>query len=184
MRHASMNNSMWKNILRRICVENSIFLPSAILNYMTLLQLEHAATGPSRFISHVRNPSPSGMIKAYSEKPLSTILRVLDNSHIKDGGEILHVYLIPGGRFLITHHVSELHMWDIGIPGTFWAPWPSIAPLATLNRYCKNAYAAHSTRDGEGLIILASTRDFWNTADTCVNSEFLSPSGLIVLFSQ
>lgn len=73
---------------------------------MTLLQLEHAATGPSHFITHVRNPSPGGTIKAYSENPLSTILRVLDNLHIKGDGEIFHVYLIPGGRFLITHHVS------------------------------------------------------------------------------
>ena len=170
MRDASINRSTWKNILRSICVENSIFLPSDILNNMPLLELEHAATGPSRFISHVRNTSTGGRIKAYTKHDLSTSPRVLDNPH-NDDEQILHVYLIPGGRFLISHHVRQLRIWDIGTPGTIWGPTPSPSPLATLNRYCKNAYAAHSTRDGDGLIILASTSDPWDIMDTCVNSQ-------------
>lgn len=170
MRDASTNSSVWKIILRRICVENSIFLPSAILNNMPLLELEHAATGPSRFISHVRNLSSGGMIKSYSKHYLSTSLRVLDNPQ-NDDEEISHIYLIPGGQFLISHHVSQLRMWDIGPPGTNWGPTPFLSPLAILNRYCKNAYVAHSTRDGEGLIILACTSDPWDIMDRCVNSQ-------------
>ncbi|KIM37382.1 hypothetical protein M413DRAFT_42019, partial [Hebeloma cylindrosporum] len=155
MRDASTNHSMWKNVLRRVCIENSIFLPSDILNYMPRLELEQAATGPSRFISHVRNPSPEGIIEAYSKRQLSTSL--VENPHNTADEEILHLHLIPGGRFLISHHVRQLRMWDIGTPGMNWGPTTVLSPLATLNRYCKNVYVAHSTRDGEGLIILAST---------------------------
>ena len=187
MRDASTNRSMWKHILRRVCVENSIFLPSDILNNMPLLELEHTATGPSRFISQVRNPSPGGMIKAYSKHHLSTSLHVLDNPH-NDDEDISHIYLIPGGRFLISHHVRQLRMWDIGPPGTNWGLTPFLSPLAILNRYCKNAYVAHSTRDGEGLIILASTSDPWDIMDTCVNSQLemvlLEASGLMTNFSS
>ena len=171
MRDASTNRSMWKNSLRRVCVENTIFLPSDILNNMPLMELEHAATGPSRFISHVRNPLPGGKINAYSKHHLSTSLRVPDNPHNNDDEEISHIYLIPGGRFLISHHVSQLCMWDIGTPGTNWGPTPFLSPLAILNRYCKNAYPAHSTRDGEGLIILASTSDPRDIMNTCVDSQ-------------
>ena len=147
-----------ENILRRICTENSIFLPLDILNNMPRLKLEHTATGPSCFISHVQNSPPGGMIKSYSKHYLSTSLQVLDNPH-NDDEEILHVYLIPGSQFLITHHINQLCMWDLGPPGTNWGPMLFLSPLATLNRYCKNAYAVHSTHNREGLVVLVTTSD-------------------------
>lgn len=65
------------------------------------------------------------------------------------------LYLVPGGRFLITLHAIHVCLWDLGCPSLIKTQAQSITePLASVDSH--DVYSVHSSPDGMGLRFLLS----------------------------
>ncbi|PPQ84914.1 hypothetical protein CVT25_004582 [Psilocybe cyanescens] len=161
LNHASMNISLWKTLLRRVCLENTLF-PSAFPSGIILKDLEHAATSPSRFMSSLRASSEGGTpLKVYSRKYID--VDYLMNEEMPNFSEfVTAIYLVPGGRYLISEHetpdrtTSEIHFWDLEVPGDAKRIPQDRLPISSLNdRAFLVPHPAHLTRDGKGIMVFA-----------------------------
>ncbi|KAJ3529115.1 hypothetical protein NMY22_g9131 [Coprinellus aureogranulatus] len=97
---AAASRNVWMAALVRVCEEHGIYKGTYPLEKMTLAELEHAASGPHRFIKFIDDVN----------KPAE---RAIDEYY----GGIEHISLVPGGRFLFTastHPVATVCLWDLG----------------------------------------------------------------------
>ncbi|KAF8802596.1 hypothetical protein BYT27DRAFT_7172643 [Phlegmacium glaucopus] len=149
---ATSRRVVWIHALMRICHENSLFLPTFPIPDMSDAELECAATAPLRWIalssSKVRNndgvlpPRRTRFIK----NPFALMLKVPDPT----GGSDL--YLVPGGRYLVTSTLDYLGVWDLGYcsdrdMSSNMKLWVAMA------QYLAN-FCVHPTLDGLGIRIL------------------------------
>ncbi|TEB28001.1 hypothetical protein FA13DRAFT_825422 [Coprinellus micaceus] len=116
---------------------------------MSVLDLEHAATAPRRFRSLIQHRDVDEVPLPYSHRQLFfRRAPPLTGTYNVDG-----LFLIPGGRFMISMSGETLNLWDVGynmnIP-------PSAYPLATADN-CGRLYALCRTPDGKG-VFLASKK--------------------------
>ncbi|KAF6743133.1 hypothetical protein DFP72DRAFT_1102080 [Ephemerocybe angulata] len=99
---------VWRHCLRRHIIRNDLFAPS-FAHLTTAAELRHAATAPLRFASAYREA-------VASNSPISKTTKVLNfpANDMKDTKEdIMEMYLIPGGRFLLTFKQTSMSLWDI-----------------------------------------------------------------------
>ena len=95
--------------LHRVCLDNTLFLPSFPVPDMSVLELERAAMAPRRWIE---------------------LCSAFQKQHSDDSGEMLHqqttraikdvvgtLFIVPGGRYLVTAGYSLL-VWDLGYVST------------------------------------------------------------------
>ncbi|KAJ7308668.1 hypothetical protein DFH08DRAFT_1088372 [Mycena albidolilacea] len=106
MSDATRERSVWIGLLRDLCIQHDIYTPSFSLPEMSLEELEHAATAPRRFSSHLRSEFAQGGLVGPSS------VRCLDP--LPTGEEFEHMRLLPGGRFLLTSHKTRINLWDLG----------------------------------------------------------------------
>ncbi|KAL1716233.1 hypothetical protein EV715DRAFT_293433 [Schizophyllum commune] len=86
---------------------------------MSLLELEHAATAPSRFIRLMRKYD---LVANTTDERLSPMAKQLLHLRLpgKPGAVPAHsdsfqdIHLVPGGRFLFTLSQDHFHIWDLG----------------------------------------------------------------------
>ncbi|KAI4527958.1 hypothetical protein K525DRAFT_263758 [Schizophyllum commune Loenen D] len=86
---------------------------------MSLLELEHAATAPSRFIRLMRKYD---LVADTTDERLSPMAKQLLHLRLpgKPGAVPAHsdsfqdIHLVPGGRFLFTLSQDYFHIWDLG----------------------------------------------------------------------
>jgi hypothetical protein len=129
---------------------------------MSLAQLQHAATSPSRFSALLRRHSETSNVpiqpisrRVLAPRPLATV------SHLSFGGEddsFTHLCLVPGGRWLITHTETNLvQLWDLGF-GADMIIKPN--PLATVSlgedAIVQFPPDVQVNRDGKGLLVATS----------------------------
>jgi hypothetical protein len=125
---------------------------------MSVLDLEHAATAPRRFRSLIQHRDVDEVPLPYSHRQLFfRRAPPLTGTYNVDG-----LFLIPGGRFMISMSGETLNLWDVGynmnIP-------PSAYPLATADN-CGRLYALCRTPDGKG-VFLASKKYVIGLAGCC-----------------
>jgi hypothetical protein len=146
--------------LHRVCLENTLFLPSFPISDMSDLEIEKAAMGPRRWIElcgaseKQRHPSPndSGAIL----HPRAT--RIMDDSLATDfHRENARFFIVPGGRFLVIyspdgHGISVL---DLGYNSS--VDCKLIASVGLEGRYdFLSEFRVQATPDGMGLTIFSS----------------------------
>lgn len=103
-----------------------MFKPTFPVQRMSVLELEHAATAPNRFLEYVKKtPAKNDSVVPYHT-------RVLQFRRPGETGATFSVdalHLIPGGRFLITTGSGCLDIWDLGYNGNHSG---NVFPLASL----------------------------------------------------
>jgi hypothetical protein len=85
---------------------------------MNVSQLEHAASSPARFVSHLRRNLSRGTIR-----PVYTRILYVG----PDSDTTLESYfLVPGGRYLVTAlRNGRIQLWDLGFsPHMAISPYP------------------------------------------------------------
>lgn len=117
-------------------------MPTFPIYDMSLSALEYAATGPERFLRTAINGNLL--------EPRSHLIIERDNVGFRG------IFLVPGGRYLVTVDFTRVAVWDLGIPGC-----PSTAPQSTkpvsslpaLREFHLAILLVHPTEDGRGLTI-------------------------------
>ncbi|KAF8805721.1 hypothetical protein BYT27DRAFT_7103860 [Phlegmacium glaucopus] len=142
---------VWMDALRRVCLDNTLFLPSFPIPDMTVLELEHAAMAPRRWIElcaafQKQHPIDSGA------KLCSRTIRIIDNplAAIADDPEI---FIVPGGRYLVSDSSTGIFIWDLGYTSS-----ADCKLIASVERevQSQNASMVQATPDGLGLTIFSS----------------------------
>ena len=134
-------------VLHRICIDNTLFLPSFPIPDMSDLELERAAMAPRRWIElcsafQKQNPNDS------SKMPHPRTTRFIDSMSASG-----YLFIVPGGRYLVTTgNYSGIFVWDLGYASTIDCKLVASAGLGDYFEDCM----VQTTPDGKGLIILSS----------------------------
>ena len=143
---ASRIRIVWAAALQRVCLNNTLFLPSFPIPDMSNLELERAAMAPRRWIElcgtfqEQRSDNPSEMLH-----PRTT--RIIKDNMVKS------IFIVPGGRYLVTAGYG-LFVWDLGYVSTVDCKLVASIEL----EYDFGLFMVQATPDGKGLVILWSYR--------------------------
>lgn len=102
--------AVWIFILRSLCQRRYIFFPSYPIDEMDVVRVERAALGHSRF-AHLLQDNSSLTDDSPALRPMAR--SIVSLSEPQDHEEL---YLVPGGRFLITASRHAVDLWDLGYP--------------------------------------------------------------------
>ncbi|KAJ3546959.1 hypothetical protein NMY22_g1846 [Coprinellus aureogranulatus] len=117
------SRSVWLAALDRVCEQHGIYKPTYPTEKMTIVELEHAASGPHRFAAWVKAyelASPSVCKGPHITRQFSSRRKASDVDSDPTGQ--ISCLLIPGGRFLITAAQGSngqdgegtICLWDLG----------------------------------------------------------------------
>jgi hypothetical protein len=111
LHNVSHQREVWIGLLRRACSIYFMFTPTFPFETMTLSQLEHATTAPSRFLrvlvraATVWDPNKKRV-------PLACTTRIV---HHPDLHQDSNIFLVPGGRFLLVSDMTGvMSLVDLG----------------------------------------------------------------------
>jgi hypothetical protein len=138
--------TVWVAALHRICVDNTLFLPSFPIPDMSDLELERAVMAPRRWIELCGVQKRYSNASGYSEMLHPRTIKFLEDL------DHLQYFIVPGGRYLVTAGYS-LCVWDLGYGST--VDCKLIASTGKIEYFfclCK----VQTTPDGMGLVILSS----------------------------
>ena len=141
---ATRKRIVWVTVLHRVCLDNTLFLPSFPIPDMSDLELERAAMAPRRWIELC-----SASQKQHSDDS-SDVLHPRTIRFIKGTADSL--FIVPGGRYLVTACLG-LFVWDLGYVSTVDC---KLVASAGLEKYF-NGCTVQTTPDGKGLVILSPT---------------------------
>jgi hypothetical protein len=101
---------VWLAALHRVCLKNSLFLPSFPIPDMSDLELEQAAIAPHRWMQLC------GVFKKQQPGDPGAILCPRTTKIIRDVSmrSTPKLYLVPGGRYLVAATHNCLFVWDLG----------------------------------------------------------------------
>ena len=75
---------------------------------MTVLQLEHAATSPARFVCHL-------LCKLSTSVRVQHVYTGILSIHTSQDNMLESYFLAPGGRYLLTSlRNGRIQLWDLG----------------------------------------------------------------------
>ncbi|KAF5330237.1 hypothetical protein D9611_010626 [Ephemerocybe angulata] len=101
---------VWLEALERVCDKYGIFKPTFPMEEMSILELEHASTGPTRFLDGVKRYQPEESVRPYlTRTPQLRRERSSYDSFVYDAFQ-----LVPGGRFLFTSAIDTVCLFDLG----------------------------------------------------------------------
>ena len=146
---ATRKRIVWVTVLHRVCLDNTLFLPSfPIVPDMSDLELERAAMAPRRWIELC------GALQKQHSNDFGEMLRPRTTKIIKDAGGS-HFFIVPGGRYLVTAG-SGLFVWDLGYTST--VDCKLVASVELGDDFEFEFCMVQATPDGKGLVILSSYR--------------------------
>ena len=144
---ATRKRIVWVAALHRVCLDNTVFLPSFPIHDMTDLELERAALAPRKWIElchgDALHSSDSSVLVLH---PRTT--RIIINNKYP---HISEFFMVPGGRYLVTAG-RFLLVWDLGYVST--VDCKLVASVGPVNLQFR-LLTVQATSDGKGLIILA-----------------------------
>ncbi|KAH9478575.1 hypothetical protein JR316_0009032 [Psilocybe cubensis] len=156
--------SLWKDRFRAMCLENTVLPTTYSVDTMHLKDFEHATASPSTFLNNLlRSHGSGGPLKTFGRHCID-----LWNLHqrVPDLEEVTQLYLIPGGRFLLSEHrvsinVPTVMLWDLGTPGMY-KDLSQCYPIAILDEApFGGPHPCHLTPDNQGILFL-SYSDAWH----------------------
>ncbi|KAJ3527747.1 hypothetical protein NMY22_g9667 [Coprinellus aureogranulatus] len=118
--------SVWISSLHRVCDQHGTYNPTYPTDKMTLAELEHAASGPHRFVKLVNEfgSAPTRRTQPYMTRRIAC--RMNDPVTGPQASDGLHwisaISLVPGGRFLVSAGRDDrkeddpgaICLWDLG----------------------------------------------------------------------
>ena len=135
---------MWVAALRRVCLDNVLFLPSFPIPDMSDLELERAAMAPHRWLELC------GEFQKQHSNDFSKMLHPR-TSRIIEHDDSSHFVIVPGGRYLVSAGMG-LYVWDLGYVSTVDCKLIASVGLGVEFVFLK----VQATPDGNGLVILTS----------------------------
>ena len=96
---------VWEAQLHRVCLDNTLFLPSFPISEMSDLEIGKAAMGPRRWIK-LCNPSNQRMC------PRAT--RIINGSVATKVDKWKFIFLVPGGRYLVASSYYNISILALG----------------------------------------------------------------------
>ena len=134
--------------LHRVCLENTLFLPSFPISDMSDLEIEKAAMGPLMWIK---------LCGAYEKHHLNHPGAILCPRSTRILNKYRHgqFFLVPGGRYLVRLTSVDISVLDLGY--TSRSNCKIIASVG-INRTFSGGpdfFRVQTTPDGMGLIIFA-----------------------------
>lgn len=151
MASATAHRTVWMDALRRVSAAHEVSYDSYPIENMSLADLEHAATSPARFVSHISKERGSeDLIPAFSTRLFQPRLPRLTAGNLE---EISLMRLIPGGRYLVAAtHAGRLSVWDLGYsPAAVINPYPFVS---TVLQFPPTDLLIQPTKDQRGFQIL------------------------------
>jgi len=150
---------VWVTALHRVCLDNTIFLPSFPMSNMSELELERAAMAPRRWINlcgafkkhHLNYPGTT-------PKLCPRASRIIQDS-FGDSETTFRTkfFLVPGGRYLVSSSCLGISVLDLGYTVASSADCKLIASVGPESPYGSTAsVTVQATPDGMGLIIFSS----------------------------
>ena len=133
--------------LRRVCLDNILFLPSFPISDMSDLELERAAIAPRRWLE-LCNAFKTQHSDDSNNMPHPRTTRVIDH----DDSAIF--FIVPGGRYLVTAG-DGLYVWDLGYVSTVDCNLVASVGLEIEFEFLE----VQATPDGKGLVILTSSSE-------------------------
>ena len=140
---ATRQRIVWVAALHRVCLDNSLFLPSFPIPDMSDLELERAAMAPHRWTELCGSGVFQGRRVSKKMYPRTRI--------IKDA--VKSLFIVPGGRFMVTAG-NGVSVWDLGYVSTVECKLVASVGLGDHFEFC----VVQATLDGKGLVILTSNR--------------------------
>ncbi|KAF6764476.1 hypothetical protein DFP72DRAFT_1130352 [Ephemerocybe angulata] len=145
MHTVTKDRVVWLEALKRICEQYGIFKPTFPMEGMSLLELEHASTGPTRFLNGVKKHEPETWVRPY----LTRMPQLRESRSSHDSSYSNAVHLVPGGRFLFTSGRNDICLFDLGY--SMNVPVKPF-PIATLKDFGELEAVAPTTNGKELLI--------------------------------
>ncbi|GLB34655.1 hypothetical protein LshimejAT787_0202200 [Lyophyllum shimeji] len=150
--HVTHQRNVWIDALRRVCTSHGLFLPSFALAQMPRKALEFAALAPRRFCSMIKKATID-TIPPHSTFVLESRLASL----INESQAFYDYYLIPGGRYLITHNYGGIILWDLGINLGEMATPVILGSLRGDGH--SEIFEVRPSVDGSGIVLFVGTHD-------------------------
>ena len=143
---------VWMAALRRVCLDNTLFLPSFPISDMSDLELENAAMAPRRWIElcgaferqHLNDPGARLSPRA------TRIINTTEDYYI-----IADIFIVPGGRYLVNSSpLDGISVWDLWYTSSVDCKLIASVGLEVESNTCISSMA-QATPDGMGLIIFS-----------------------------
>ena len=137
--------------LHRVCVENTLFLPSFPISDMSDLEIERAAMGPRRWIElcsafEKQDLNDNGiMLRPRTTRIINDLFSTETNHDITD------FFIVPGGRYLVSSSPGSISVLDLGYTSS--SGCKLIASVELEGRY--KDFMVQATPDGTGLTIFS-----------------------------
>ncbi|KAF5330236.1 hypothetical protein D9611_010627 [Ephemerocybe angulata] len=156
---------VWLEALERVCEKYGIFKPTFPTEKMSILELEHASTGPTRFLAGVKMYEPDECVRPYITR--TPQFRWERRSYDFYGYDTFH--LVPGGRFLFTCNSHVVCLFDLGYSMNVHV---KSTPLAILKGFGELKAVAPTTNGKE--LLIATTKGRVRSSTAQVNSAELA----------
>jgi hypothetical protein len=150
---------VWLAALHRVCVDNTLFLPSFPIPDMSDLELEQAAIAPHRWL-HLcgvfkkQHPGDPGAIL----RPRTTRFIMSVDMWANGTGPML--FLVPGGRYVVVVANECLFVWDLGYVSNAYCTLIASVGLE-FDYFDELVFMVLATPDKMGLIILVTNTKTW-----------------------
>ena len=144
----SRQRVVWLAALHRVCLDNTLFLPSFPIPDMSDLELEQAAIAPHRWIQLC------GVFKKQQPGDPGAILCPRTTRVIRDVAKLSmqNLFLVPGGRYLVVTTCNRLFLWDLGHVSNAYCSMIASVGLEGESLFCM----VQATPDKMGLIIFVT----------------------------
>lgn len=115
----SADREVWILLLKSVCRQYGIFLPSYPIEDVALMKLQRAALTPHRWMRLIQRNLVSGEDPAVPSFLVWNAVRAayrIKTGLKQDPDSESILFLIPGGRFLLSLNSSHrcIHLWDLG----------------------------------------------------------------------
>ena len=152
LKATTLQRVVWVAALHRVCLDNTLFLPSFPISDMSDLELENAAMGPRRWIElcgaferqHLNDPSARLRPRA------TRIINAIEVDYISND-----LFIVPGGRYLVTFSHTSISVLDLGYTSSVDCKLIASVGLEG-ERHGYNTCMVQATPDGMGLTIVWS----------------------------
>ena len=140
---ATRKRIVWIAALHRVCLDNTLFLPSFPITDMSDLELELAAIAPSRWLE---------LCNAFQKRSNDSIAMLHPRTtRIIEDDDGTECFIVPGGRYMVTGG-EGLYVWDLGYVSTVDCELVASVELGNEIYF----FEVQTTPDGNGLVILTS----------------------------
>ena len=143
--------AVWVAALHRVCLDNTLLLPTFPILDMSVLELEQAAIAPHRWIElcgGLKKQHPGDFGDMLCPRTTRTITDVAIQI-------VSYIFLVPGGRYLVVAAKERLLVWDLGYVSNAYCTLIASVELEG-GYFFESICMVQATPDDMGLIILVS----------------------------